>query len=288
MSSQLPCRHLLLAGALALSLIACMQDDPVAPDTPAAQPVIWTNSVSIKVGDTRSYRRMLLREGLRKVTGEPDTLYSYKFVKVTGDTQINGLKFLLLESRVRDLEEDSIRINVLHSAIHVDDSSVIEVELSKNWMQAGIGSALFGRIASTPTDSFMVSLAKDTIGVFDVVSPLRFALRVGDVYTYRCEGIAGKMAWQRRYLGMEAIETIDGNRNAWKFATLFPDYYPKGLSALFWFGEQGLLKFRVDEPAGWVHNFYGDSLWLHVGEQVEYMGTKDVSEDTLYPWSWHR
>jgi hypothetical protein len=288
MSFQLPCRHLLLAGALAFSLIACAEVGSVAPDAPAAQPVVWTNSVSLKIGDTRLYRRLFLQEGVRKATGEPDTLYAYKFVKVIGDTQINGMNFFLLESRVRDIEKDSIRINILHSAIHVDDSSVIEVKLSKNWMQAGIGSALFGRIAATPTDSTMVRIAKDSIGVFDVVSPLRFSLRVGDVYTYRCEGIAGNMALQRRYLGMETVETVDGNRNAWKFATVPLDYFPKGMSAIYWFEEQGLLKFRVDQPAGWVHNFYGDSLWLHVAEQVEYMGTKDISEDTLYPWSWHR
>ena len=232
---------------------------------------------------------MFINEGARKALGVPDTIYSYRFIRAIRDTQIEGMAFTLLESRDRDLDKDSVFIHVSRAAVHVDDSLLIQISLDKS--QSGFMGELFGRVAANPVDSLLQRIGIDTLKVFDVVTPLRFPLRQGEIQTYRTSGIGSNGEMMMRYLGLENVTIPAGSAVGWKFEMILPDYFPKNTRFYQWIGPHGLLKYHADYGINTVMDERGTVLRLDsvvTSEVVEYMGTKDISEDTLFPWSWHR
>jgi hypothetical protein len=286
MTSLRLCRQLPTALISLLCILGCDKEDPASTPEPK---VILTSPVKIKVGDTWLYRRMFINEGLRKATGVPDTIDSYRFIRATGDTQIEDMPFILLEIRDRDRDKDSVFITQSRCAVHVGDSVLIQISLSKP--KSGFMGELFGRVAGNSIDSLLQRIGQDTQNVFDVVTPLRFPLRPGQLQTYRTSGIGMNEMRSLRYLGEEHVTTPAGSVLGWKFEMIMPDYFPKDVRYFQWIGPHGLLKYHVYGGVSTITKENSASGRLDSivnSEIVEYMGTEDISEDTLHPWSWYR
>jgi len=269
---------------LAVSCILLCACDPESTTVPAPTIPTTNNPVLIKVGDSWLYRRLFINQGLRLATGAPDTIYGYKFVQAIKDTVIQQLPFLVLEATVRDIDKDVIKLTKTRTAMHVESDALIEISLD-TVVTSFAGGAVFGRVAaSNPTDSLIAKLTADSLHIFDVITPIRFPLTVGDTQTYRNTTTSRAGALSHIYEGQQTL-TIQGRQvSAWKFKGILPSSFSKSVTLTDWIGIGGLLRREIQYGTSSMIDSSGNSRTIVTSELIEYLGPQDIDASSIKPW----
>lgn len=249
-------RRALLLLPLCLGLAACDSDS----SDPTAVEAVATNPVSIKVGETWSYR------GVRWSSMDGSAMERVRvFTQCTAakDTVINGLAFVLIDQTVHAIDKDSVRTSSQRNAIHVDDTSVVVWDNGDLAYGAGLLPA--GRAATT-VDSLLYS------AVFGdkFLMPLRFPLRKGETRVYD-----GTQSFARvmRYLGTETVTVPGGTVAALVLARENP--LAAEQKASLWIGPKGLVR-RISSDS----TMSGAGFYI-MRDTTEWLGNVALPADSL-------
>jgi len=249
-------RRALLLLPLVLGLAACDSDSSDV----AAVETVATNPVSIKVGETWSYR------GVRwsSVDGSPlERVRVFTQCSAAKDTVINGLAFVLIDQTVHAIDKDSVRTTSQRNAIHVDDTSVVVWDNGDLAYGAGLLPA--GRTATT-----VDSLLNSAVFGDKFLMPLRFPLRKGETRVY--DGTAS-FARVMRFLGSETVTVPGGTVAALALARENP--LAAVQKASLWIGPKGLVR-RISSDS----TLAGDG-FLVMHDTTEWLGNVALPADSL-------
>jgi hypothetical protein len=269
---------------LSIALCACDKDAAVSPSintAPIATLDTVINPIKINIGDSWLYRRLAINQGTRQVIGVPDTLVSYKYVRVIKDTTIHQLPFLIFEAKVRDIEQKAIRVTQNRSALHIMPDAFIEICLD-TITNSFASTMMLGR--TVETDSIVTKLVSDSLQIFDVMTPIRFPLSKGDTQSFRKTRTSRAYPISQIYEGQEIIKNQGQSVSAWKFTRIFPAFFSKSITMHQWIGIKGLLRTEINWGTSELIDSLDQSHSIISSELIEYIGTQDVDESALKPW----